>query len=213
MPTDGADFKRRVKYHGRTYIEIKNGSDVATVALIGTAGLAREILGDNPIPAFRDMVLATVDCLQSLLREDRGFLRRELQNRLASIANLHPSMGAQKMAVEALIREAGIISSQPTRFGEADLVERLVSATGRDLNEGLVIDLAEHYAAHHRQLSQESLDKFTHSWREAAQPRLTEMMRSLFEDGKIDRQFTRPRPELAPVRSDSLDDLHSPLVP
>ena len=38
-----------MKYHGRTYTEIKNGSDVATVALFGTAGLAREILGDNPI--------------------------------------------------------------------------------------------------------------------------------------------------------------------
>jgi hypothetical protein len=213
MPTDGADFKRRVKYHGRTYTEIKNGSDVTTIALFGTAGLAREILGDNPIPAFRAMVQATVDCLQDVLSGDRGFMLRELQNRLGSIANLHPSSEAQNMAVEALIRESGRISSQLIRLQESDLVERLVSATGRDLHEGLVIGLAEDYAMHHRQLSYEGLVDFKHSWRDEAQPRLTEMMRSLFENGKIDRQFTRPRPELAPVRADSLDDLHSPLVP
>jgi hypothetical protein len=213
MPTDGADFKRRVKYHGQTYTEIKNGSDVATVALFGTAGLVREILGDNPIPAFRAMVLATVECLEGVLSGDRGFLLRELRNRLTLITDLHPSSAAQTMAVEALIREAGRISSQPIRFGEADFVERLVSATGRDLNDGLVIAFADQYAMHHRQYSQEGLANFLHSWKEAAQPRLTEMMRSLFDNGKIDRQFTRPRPELAPVRADSLDDLHSPLAP
>jgi hypothetical protein len=213
MPTDGADFKRRVKYHGQTYNEIKNGSDVATVALFGTAGLAREILGDNPIPAYRAMVLATVDCLQGVLSGDRGFLLRELQNRLALITDLHPFSAAQTMAVEALIREAGKISSQPIRLREADLVERLVSATGRDLHDGLVIAFADQYAMHHRQLSQEGLADFVHFWREAAQTRLNEMMRSMFENGKIDRQFVRPRPELAPVRADSLDDLHAPLAP
>lgn len=213
MPTDGADFKRRVKYHGRTYTEIKNGSDVATVALFGTAGLAREILGDNPIPAFRAMVQAAVDCLQDVLSGDRGFLLRELQNRLSSIANLHPSSEAQKMAVEALIRESGSISSQPIRLQEPDLVERLISATGRDLHEGLVIGLAEDYAMQHRRLSHDGLEDFKESWRDASQPRLTEMMRCLYENGKIDRQFTRPRPELARVRADSLDDLHTPLAP
>lgn len=67
MPTDGADFKRRVKYHGRTYIEIKNGSDIATATQFGTAGLAREILGDNPISGYRELVQATVDCLSGIL--------------------------------------------------------------------------------------------------------------------------------------------------
>lgn len=213
MPTDGADFKRRVKYHGQTYTEIKNGSDVATVALFGTAGLAREILGDNRIPAFQAMVQTTVECLQGVFSCDRNLLRHELHTRLSAIIDLQPSSEAQKMAVEALIREAGQISLQPIRFGEADLVERLVSATGRDLHDGLVVGLAEDYAMHHRQLSCEGLEDFKDSWRDAAQPRLTEMMRSLFENGKIDRQFTRPRPELAPVRADSLDDLHTPLVP
>lgn len=213
MPTDGADFKRRVKYHGQTYTEIKNGSDVATVALYGTAGLAREILGDNPIPAFHAMVLTTVECLEGVLSGDRGFLLRELRNRLTMITDPHPSSAAQTMAAEALIREAGRISSQPIRHRESDLVERLVSATGRDLHDGLVIGLAEDYAMHHRKLSHDGLEDFKESWRDAAQPRLTEMMHSLFESGKIDRQFTRPRPELAPVRADSLDDLHTPLVP
>lgn len=213
MPTDGADFKRRVKYHGQTYTEIKKGSDVGTVALFGTAGLARELRGDNPIPAFRAMVLATAECLQGVLSGDRGFLLRDLRNRLTSITDLHPTSAAQKMAVEAIIREAGRISSQPVRLGEADLVERLVSATGRDLNDGLVIAFADQYAMHHRKFSHDELNDFVDSWRGAAQPRLTEMMRSLFENGKIDRQFTRPRPELAPVRADSLDDLHTPLVP
>jgi len=67
MSTDGADFKRRVKYHGRTYIEIKNGSDVVTVALFGTLGLAREILGDNQISGYRELIQATVDCLSGSL--------------------------------------------------------------------------------------------------------------------------------------------------
>lgn len=213
MPTDGAEFVRRVKYHGKTYIEIKNGSDVATVALYGTAGLAREILGDNPIPAFQAMVQATVECLQGVFSCDRNLLRHELRTRLNSIADVNSSSKAQQMAVHALIREAGQISLQPIRLGESDLVERLVSATGRDLHDGLVIGLAEDYAMHHRKLSHEGLEDFKDSWRDAAQPRLTEMMRSLFENGKIDRQFTRPRPELAPVRADSLDDLHTPLVP
>ena len=37
MATDGADFKRRVKYHGKTYTGIKNGSTLEV------AGLARKL--------------------------------------------------------------------------------------------------------------------------------------------------------------------------
>jgi len=213
MPTDGADFKRRVKYHGKTYTEIKNGSDVASVAIFSTAGLAREILGDNPIPAFRTMVEATVECLQGILSGDRRFLLSELKNRLALISNLHPLSAAQTIATEALIREAGQITARSKRLEEADLVERLVSAAGRDLHHGLVIAFTDQYVMHNRKLSHDELADFVHSWEEAAQPRLNEMMWSLFENGKIDRQFTKPRPELAPVRADSMDDLHSPLAP
>ncbi len=71
MPTDGADFKRRVKYHGRTYTEIKTGADLDTVVQFSSAGLAREILGDNQIPAFKESILATVDCLLGLFSRSR----------------------------------------------------------------------------------------------------------------------------------------------
>lgn len=212
MPTDGADFKRRVKYHGKTYTEIKSGSDEATVANYGTAGLARELLGDNPISAYRQCVLATVDCLEGIFARDRGCLLRELQARLNSLSEPFPQSPAQLIILESIIREAGKISCEPTSLERDVILARLFSANGRDLNEGLVIEKAGDYAIHHRGLSLEGLDHFKQLWREAANMRLTDMMRSLFEKGKIDREFTKPLPGLAPVRADSYEDLNSPLT-
>lgn len=213
MPTDGADFKRRVKYHGRTYTEIKNGSDVATVALFGTAGLAREILGDNPISGYRGLINATVDCLSGIFSSDRACLLRDIHDRLGSICDPLASSAAQKMVVESLVREVGRISDLTTKLGDDEIRNRLFSATGRDLFEGLVIAKADQYAMQHRALSQEGLNEFLGSLRESSGDRLSEMMRSMFESGQIDRQFTRPRPELAPLRADSIEDLNSSLAP
>lgn len=213
MPTDGADFKRRVKYHGRTYTEIKNGSDVATVSLFGTAGLSREILGDNPISGYKELIQATVDCLSGIFSRDRVCLLQEIHDRLGSIGDPLASSVAQKMVIESLVREAGRISSLTTKLGDDEIKERLFSATGRDLFEGLVIANADQYAMHHRALSQEGLNEFLGSLRESSEERLSEMMRSMFETGQIDRQFTRPRPELAPLRADSIDDLNISLTP
>jgi hypothetical protein len=202
-----------VKYHGRTYIEIKNGSDVATVALFGTAGLAREILGDNPITGYRELITTTVDCLSGIFSSDRACLLRHIHERLGSICDPLASSVAQKMVVESLVREVGKISCLTTRLRDDEIRERLFSATGRDLFEGLVIASADQYAMHHRGLSQEGLNSFLSSLRDSAEERLSGMMRSMFETGQIDRQFTRPRPELAPLRADSIDDLNSSLTP
>lgn len=148
MPTDGADFKRRVKYHGRTYTEIKTGTDVGTVAQFSCAGLAREILGDNPIPAFRELILATVDCHQGIFSRDRSCLLQELQTCLNDIAGREATSPAQQIVVESLIRESGRISCLPTQPGADEISERLFAATGNDLHEGLVIGYAEQYVLH-----------------------------------------------------------------
>lgn len=209
MPTDGADFKRRVRYHGRTYTEIKNGSDVATVASFSVAGLARELLGDNPLPGFRKLVLATVESLQGIFGRDRSFLLQELRVRLLGVSSEQEPSEALRITQESLIREAGRISGEMTSHDSEALVGQLLASCGQDLHEALVMDQAGDYAKHHRDLSDQSLIDFVDSWKNAASETLTELMRSVFEKGRPDRSFTSPRRGLAPVNAGTLEDLTS----
>ena len=90
MATDGAEFKRRVKYHGLTYTEIKNGSGIDVIADViadvSVAGLGRELGGDNALHGLRDLVLCAADCLQGIFARDDQSLRRLREHRVTQIA-------------------------------------------------------------------------------------------------------------------------------
>ena len=208
MATYGADFKRRVKYHGLTYTEIKNGSDLATIAAVSVAGLARELSGNNAIPGFRELVLTAVDCLQSIFVTD-GQSLKDLNERLDIVAARHGKTEAQRIVVESLVREAGNLRGEIQSLGHPETAERLKSACGRDLHDGLVIAYADEYAMHHRSIVPSELPAFRDSWQKEASGRLSELMSSLFEHGRPERNLTRPRPDLAPVSSDSFEALTS----
>lgn len=209
MATDGAEFKRRVKYHGRTYTEIKNGSDMDVVADCSVAGLARELGGENPPQGFRDLVLATAECLQSILALDSQNLIQDLTHQLAHIAARNGETESQRIAKESLVREAGEIRKLGCALDPSMVVDRLLSACGRDLHHALVIDYTDQYVMQHRDLTQKELPVFLNAWQEQASPRLDGLMHSIFENGRPAKEFLRVRPELASINSDSIADLTS----
>lgn len=212
MPTDGADFKRRVKYHGKTYTEIKNGSDAATIALYATAGLARELLGDNPIVGYHGMIQIATQSLTGIFSSHRSSLLQDITGQLGIICDAASSSSAQKILVESIVREVGEISNKKLQLSNDEIRGRLFAATGRDLFEGLVIANIDQYAMHHRNLSFTELNDFITSVRKSSADRLTSMMKSAYENGKIDRQYIQPIVSFPPLRADSYEDLNSPLV-
>jgi hypothetical protein len=209
MATDGADFKRRVKYHGRTYTEIKNGSDLETISDVSVAGLARELAGDNPLHGFKELVLATADCLQSVFARDSQTLLCDLSQRLSKITAGQACSEAQRIAVESLIRAAGALRQSAVVLDSQTVEAALLSTCGRDLHDAFVIGFAEQYAMEHRQLGSGDLPLFVEDWKRAASGRLNDLMVSIFKDGRPAKELLRPRPELARVQSDSLSDLTS----
>jgi len=209
MATDGAEFKRRVKYHGRTYTEIKNGSDLEVIADFSVAGLARELSGDNPLQSFRELVMATADCLQGILARDGHSLLQDLTHRLSQISATSVGSESQRIAIESLVREAGEIRSLGSAADISMVVARLLSACGRDLHEALVIGYSDQYAMQHRELSPQQLRVFLDAWQRQASSRLDGLMLSIFEGGRPAKEFLRPRPELGYVKSDSIADLTS----
>lgn len=209
MATDGAEFKRRVKYHGRTYTEIKDGSTLEVIADFSVAGLARELGGENPIHGFREMVAATVDCLQGILASDRHSLLQDLRARLSQIADKSEVTESQRIAKDSLIREAGELRGSARVLDTSTVTDRLLSACGRDLHDALVIGYADQYAMQHRNLTPNDLREFVDDWQRQASPRLGELMCSIFDGGRPAKEFLRVRPELMPIKSDSIADLTS----
>lgn len=207
MATDGAEFKRRVKYHGRTYIEIKNGSTPEVIADFSVAGLARELNGENPLHGFRELLLAAVDCVQGILARDSHSLRQDLVNRLSKIAAKNGESESQRIAVESLIREIGKIKSLGRVLDSSAVTDRLLAACGRDLHDALVIGYADQYAMQHRNLSAQDLSGFLDAWQREASPRLDKMVRSIFEDGRPAKEFLRVRHDLVSINSNSIADL------
>ncbi|MEO5916078.1 MAG: hypothetical protein ABIS50_17715 [Luteolibacter sp.] len=209
MATDGAEFKRRVKYHGRTYTAIKDGSTLEVIADFSVAGMARELSGENPLHGFREMLMATVDCLQGILARDGHSLHQDLTSRLSQIAAGCGDSKSQGIAKESLIREAGEFRGVGSNLDSSAITDRLLSACGRDLHEALVIGYADQYAMQHRSLSAKDLPAFLDEWQRQASPRLKELMRSIFEDGRPAKEFLRVRHELVSIKSDSFADLTS----
>lgn len=209
MATDGADFKRRVKYHGKTYTEIKKVSPLEVVAGSSVAGLARELAGENPICGFSEMVNATVDCLQGILARDGQSLLQDLKCRLDQIAARSGESEAQRICRESLVRVAGALRGHVDVLDSAVITDKILAVCGRDLHDALVIRHADQYAMTHRDLSHQQLNDFLKSWQNLASPRLAELMHSIYQDGRPAKEFLRPRPELAPINSNSIADLTS----
>lgn len=208
MATDGAEFKRRVRYHGRSYTEIKNGSTLEVIADFSVAGLARELGGENPPHGFREIVLATVDCLQGIFVGDRQSLLQDLTNRLSQIAARNGESESQRIARESLVREAGALGEGRV-LDSSTATDRLLSACGRDLHDASVIGYAEQYAMQHRDMTPNDLPEFRDAWQRQASPRLNELMRSIFDNGRPAKEFLRVCPELVSIKSDSIADLTS----
>jgi hypothetical protein len=209
MATDGAEFKRRVKYHGKTYTVIKNGSPVEVIADFSVAGLARELSGENPLHGFREMLIATIDCLQGILARDAHSLHQDLTTRLSLIGAANGDTRSQKIARESLIREAGELRGIGIYLESSAIRDRLLFACGRDLHDALVIGYADQYAMQHRDLTTKDLPVFLDAWQRQAAPRLNEMMQSIFEGGRPAKEFLRVRHELVSIKSDSIADLTS----
>lgn len=209
MATDGAEFKRRVKYHGKTYTEIKNGSTLEVVAGFSVAGLARELAGENQIFGFGEMVKATVDCLQGILARDGQSLLQDLNCRLAQIAARSGESEAQRICKESLVRAAGELRGHESVLDSSVITDQILAVCGRDLHDALVIRHADQYAMTHRDLSHQQLHDFLESWQDLASPRLAELMHSIYQDGRPAKEFLRPRPGLVPINSNSIADLTS----
>lgn len=207
MATDGAEFKRRVKYHGLTYTEIKIGSGIDVIADVSVAGLGRELGGDNALHGLRDLVLCAADCLQGIFARDDQSLLQDLTHRLSEVASRNRESESQRIAIESLVREAGRLRSLGNPLDSSMIVDRLLSACGRDLHDGLVIAYADQYAMQHRQLTPKQLPVFLDAWQRQASSRLDGLMLSIFESGRPAKEFLRPRPELVSVKSDSFVDL------
>ena len=205
MATDGAEFKRRVKYHGRTYTAIKDGSTLEVIADFSVAGMARELGGENPLHGFWEMLLATVDCLQGILAGDSHSLHQDLTNRLSQIAARSGNSKSQGIAKESLIREAGELRGMGRKLDSPTMTERLLCACGRDLHDALVIGYTDQYAMQHRKLIHNDLPVFLDAWQRQASPRLNELMRSIFEDGRPAKEFLRVHHELPSIKSDSIN--------
>jgi hypothetical protein len=212
MATDGADFKRRVKYHGKTYTEIKNGSALEVVAGFSVAGLARELAGENPILGFGEMVDATVDCLPGILARDGQSLLQDLKCRLDQIAARSGESEAQRICRESLVRVAGALRGHESVLDSVVISDKILIACGRDLHDSLVIGYADQYAMTHRNLTPQQLHDFLKSWQDLASPRLAELIHSIYQDGRPAKEFLRPRPELVSINSNSMADLTSVIL-
>lgn len=209
MATDGAEFKRRVKYHGKTYTEIKKGSTLEVVAGFSVAGLARELAAENPLFGFREMVKTTVECLQGILARDGQSLLQDLNCRLSQIAARSGESEAQRICGESLVRAAGKLRGHDSVLDSSVITDQILAACGRDLHDALVIRYADQYAMTHRDLSPQQLPDFLESWQGQASPRLAELMHSIYQDGRPAKEFLRPRPELVTINSNSIADLTS----
>ena len=212
MATDGAEFKRRVKYHGKTYVELKKGSSLEVVAGFSVAGLARELAGENPIFGLSEMVKATVDCLQGILARDGQSLLQDLHCRLSQIAARSDESESQRICMESLVRAAGALRGNGSVLDSSVITDKILAACGRDLHDALVIRYADQYAMTHRGLIAKQLPDFLESWQGQASPRLSELMHSIYEVGRPAKQFLRPRPELVPIDSNSIADLTSVIL-
>lgn len=209
MATDGADFKRRVKYHGKTYTEIAKGSTLEIVAGFSVAGLARELSGENPIFGFGEMVKTTVDCLQGIFGRDGQSLLQDLDCRLSQIAARSGESEAQRICMESLVRAAGALRGHGSVLDSPVITDQILAACGRDLHHALVISYADQYAMTHRNLSPQQLPDFLENWQGLASHRLTELMRSIYGAGRPAKEFLKPRPDLMPINSSSIADLTS----
>ena len=160
MATDGAEFKRRVKYHGKTYVELKKGSSLEVVAGFSVAGLARELAGENPIFGLSEMVKATVDCLQGILARDGQSLLQDLHCRLSQIAARSDESESQRICMESLVRAAGALRGNGSVLDSSVITDKILAACGRDLHDALVIRYADQYAMTHRGLIANQLPDF-----------------------------------------------------
>ena len=212
MATDGAEFKRRVKYHGKTYVELKKGSSLEVVAGFSVAGLARELAGENPIFGLSEMVKATVDCLQGILARDGQSLLQDLHCRLSQIAARSDESESQRICMESLVRAAGALRGNGSVLDSSVITDKILAVCGRNLHDALVIRYADQYAMTHRGLIANQLPDFLESWQGQASPRLAELMHSIYEDGRPAKEFLRPRQELVPIDSNSIADLTSVIL-
>jgi hypothetical protein len=212
MPTDGSNFKRRLKFHGKTYTELRNGSHIDVVAAVSAAGLGRELAGDNPVKSLKTLVDVTIDCVSSIWARDRRILHGELSSRLNNVCQKSAEGSSPQIVKDSLIRAVGNLELSKLKIGNGELKQTLLHACGRDLHRALVIDYSDQYAAAHRSIPLSNLPTFLSSWERAADAHTDKLMKSIYDSGKPAKDLLTPGPKLTPMASDSLSDLTSSLI-
>lgn len=209
MPTDGSDYKRRLKFHGLTYTELRNGSETSVIGDVSSACLGRELAGDNPLRSLKPLLDTAISCLESLWASDRVYLYQELSTRLEAVVEKQTEPGAQSIVKDSIIRAVGRLGDAGSRMGADDLKALLLNSCGKDLHQGLVVAYSDEYAAKHRNLSISELPSFLATWNRAAEPHMDRLMASIYETGKPAKELLTPGPKLATIASDSVADLTS----
>lgn len=106
MPTDGADFGRRVHCYGIVYTAVKQGADCTEVAELAVAGVERDIRRDRGVPSFKELVALVSEVTRHPSNAQRPTLLDETEKLRTTYAesslNRHMIDAAEKVGLSCL---------------------------------------------------------------------------------------------------------------
>jgi uncharacterized protein YhdP len=186
MATDGADFQRRRIFHGKYYVEVKNGADAARLAQVSVDCLVRELRQDFQMPMLRPMVDAVVACIhgRSLFARNPEICMQELSVQLSPIQSQFSESGATREVCQLLIRAGLETRSQADGRSVEEYRDTLLRKFGHDLLQEKSLEFAEPYTAAHRGLDDKGLENLEHSIHDLADADLLQLAKAIYESGR-----------------------------
>jgi hypothetical protein len=183
MATDGADFKRRRIFHGKYYVEVKNGADASRLAEVSVDCLVREVRQDLQMPMLRPMVDAVIDCIKgrSLFASDTALCTQELNAQLSSVKNQFDESGVTRDVCQLLIRSALKTRDKAGRLTSEEYRDTLLREFGHNLLQLKSLDFAQSYTTVHRGLDESGLQRLEDSIHESADADLLQLAKAIYE--------------------------------
>jgi len=203
MPTDGANYPKRVKLYGRVYRIATDGAPVCEVAAMGAAGIARDLCS-NPIPWLKAAI-------QACQEHDKGLFRTDPLTLLTVLNGVCDSMDNQNQVIakQALPGIVGRLIEAGQSLSEEKICEGL--AKGFVENKLIEADLGD-CCANGQKDTGLTIRQANAELRATAVPATKGVFKSAAQkdSGRPHASFKTAGPSLAVIDSTSLESLSQP---
>ena len=215
MPTDGADFQRRRLHHGKFYVDVKNGADVAHLAQVAVMCVAREITHDRKMPMLKPLIDAVVRLQPGThLFSSTSLFASQVTDALKDAGRGFPDDEAKRACESAVYRHAMTLRVAAANMDTAEFRAELLGGTGHELVQRQSLDPADGYLRAHRKLDQSEHRDFEAEIHAHADRQTQAMMESIYDrpSGTPSNQFRKLPDGAIRIKSDSPESLQKTVL-